>query len=64
MAISNSEEGNVINSIFSTYEGNLLVISSHQTRKPSVIIKAATFVIAHRKRLPTTSTNADKKELK
>jgi len=41
-----------------------LVISSHQTRKPSVIIKAATIVIAHKKRLPTTSTNADKKELK
>jgi len=58
------KQGTGRNLLFSTYEGNLLVISSHQTRKPSVIIKAATIVIAHKKRLPTTSTNADKKELK
>lgn len=46
-----------------THEGNLSVMSPHQTMKPRVIISAAATVIPQRDKHDTTSTNADRNEL-
>lgn len=48
---------------YDTYDGKRSVISPHQVMNPSVMMIAATIVMAHRLTLKTTSKNSARKEL-